>query len=106
MTKKKSDCDSISRLNPCALGVAFGLLWGLSLLLTAVIASCCTWGSYFMQVMSSIYIGYGTGFLGALAGFAWGIVDGFIGGFIFGWIYNLALGCKKCCCFCLFCKCK
>lgn len=91
------DSQSYAKLKPCAMGSAMGVLWGVSLFITALIAGCCgNWGGAFMSVMSSVYIGYDANFIGALAGLGWGLVDGFIGGFIFAWLYNLCCCCSKC----------
>lgn len=104
MTKSKAKSDNCSRLCPCGFGFAFGLLWGLSMLISAIIGGYYDWGGHFIKVMSSVYIGYDAGWIGALIGLGWGLVDGFIAGFLLAWFYNLALGCPKCCC--RLCKCK
>lgn len=98
--------NSYARLCPCAFGVAFGVLWSLSLVIMAVVSACCgDWGINFINLMSNIYIGYGTSFLGICAGLLWGLVDGFIAGFILAWLYNWVLGCSCAKCLCIKCKC-
>lgn len=96
-----------AKFNPCATGMAFGILWSLSLVMMAIMSACCgNWGGDFVKLMANLYIGYGTSFLGILAGLVWGFVDGFIGGFIFAWLYNKILDCNCSKCFCLRCKCR
>lgn len=72
-----------------ALGIAVGLVWGLSVML----------GTWWLLIMGSagetisklgkVYYGYTYSWGGAVIGFGWGFVDGFIGGFLIAWIYNL-----------------
>ena len=73
-----------------ALGVAFGLVWGLSILLG-------TWWLLFLGspgttigMLSKLYIGYSYSWGGAVIGFLWGFIDGFVCGFLVAWIYNIA----------------
>jgi hypothetical protein len=80
------------RLNITAMSMAFGLLWGVCILIVA--AANLTWPSYgqaFLQLCASIYPGYhpGTGIGSVVTGTIYALVDGVIGGAIFGWIYNL-----------------
>ena len=46
------------------------------------------WGKGIVEVMSSVYIGYSASFLGGIIGAVWGFADGLIGGAIFALIYN------------------
>jgi hypothetical protein len=73
-----------------ALGVALGLVWGLSVLL----------GTWWLVIIESagdtvgklhkFYLGYSVSWGGAIVGFVWGVIDGFIVGFLIAWIYNMA----------------
>lgn len=72
-----------------ALGIAFGLVWGLAVMLG-------TWWLLYkgspggtISTLGAFYIGYSYTFVGGIIGFIWGFVDGFICGFLVAWIYNL-----------------
>lgn len=95
---------SFAKLQPCAFGLAWGILWGLSLVVSVLLASCCNWGNGFINLLAGVYPGFGLGFFGALAGLFWGFVDGFVGGFLIAWLYNCCCKCGKCCSFS--CKCE
>lgn len=79
-------------LRKTALGISFGLLWGLTIL----------FGTWWLLVrgapgeviakLSSFYIGYSYSFLGSIIGFLWGFVDGFIGGVLIAGFYNFFCG--------------
>ena len=91
------------KLKPCAFAMSFGVLWSLSLVFCGVLAACCNYGGDFVNLMSSVYLGYDASFTGILAGAVWGFVDGAVGGFLLAWLYNFFSGCSKCCC--MKCKC-
>lgn len=46
------------------------------------------WGTAFVELLSSLYIGYKATFLGSIIGATWGFIDAGIGGAIVGWLYN------------------
>jgi uncharacterized membrane protein len=70
-----------------ALALTLAILWGASCLLVGWTASF-GWGSYFVDVLSSIYIGYKPGFIGGIAGAIWGFIDGGIWGAALAYLYN------------------
>lgn len=72
-----------------ALGVAFGLVWGLSILLGTWWLLIRDSQGEIVSKLSSFYIGYSYSWGGAIIGFLWGFVDGFVCGFIVAWIYNM-----------------
>jgi len=80
------------RFNLTALSVTAGLIWGGAILLVAL--ANLVWPAYgkaFLELVASIYPGYGAGgSLGqAVIGSLYGVVDGAVGGLVFGWLYNL-----------------
>ena len=79
---------SNAKLNILALGASLGIVWAAGLFVTGLFANPMGWGSEFVNVMGSIYIGYKTGFVGAIIGAVWGFIDMFVAGVVIGWIYN------------------
>lgn len=75
------------KLSINALGVAFGVLWAAYVFLCGI-AALMGWGVALVEALSSLYIGYGPSFVGALIGALWGFVDGYIAGVVIAWIYN------------------
>ena len=86
------DCICTARFVPVKLGLALGLLWGISLLCLAWIGSCCPYGHAFVQLFGSVYIGYTPTLMGGLIGLVWGFIDFFIFGCLIAWLYNCFLG--------------
>jgi hypothetical protein len=78
----------MSNLKPLALGVAIGVLWAVYMFILAIMAMF-GWGNAMVDIVASLYIGYGASIVGAVVGAVWGFVDGFILGFAVAWIYNL-----------------
>ncbi|NGX62116.1 MAG: hypothetical protein K940chlam9_01610 [Chlamydiae bacterium] len=78
-----------SKLNPCKLGLAAGVLWGLSLLFMTWISIYTGWGMYWLSQWMDVYVGYDVSIGGTFVGLLYGFVDGFVTFFIFGWLYNL-----------------
>ena len=87
-----------TKLHAPSLGFAFGILWGASLILLALLVMFWGWGTPLLDLFGSVYIGYKATFTGILLGAAWGFVDGFISGVVIAWLYNCCLWCwcKKC----------
>lgn len=77
-------------MNKCsvnALGIAIGVLWAIYVFFCGITAMF-GWGVALVQTLSSLYIGYGPTFVGAVIGAAWAFVDGYIAGVVIAWIYN------------------
>ena len=78
------------RLNVPAFGIAIGAVWGVCALLTAW-ASWPTGGKLFgplIELLHSVYPGYGAGFFGGILGLIWGFIDGLIMGAAVALVYN------------------
>ena len=89
--KKKFVAKAICRVCKCsprALGLSFGILWGLAVLLMGLAATYFGYGLNFDNVMFTIYPGFKLGVVGSIIGGLWGLVDGFIFGVLVGWLYN------------------
>jgi hypothetical protein len=80
----------MERLNKKGLAVALGTSWAICMLFAGW-ASIFGWGTKFVEVMSSIYIGYKPTFLGGIIGAVWGFIDGAIGGLIIAIVYNTVI---------------
>lgn len=77
------------RLRPVALGVSFGIVWGISLFLTTWLSYYTGYGKLFLEALAqSIYPGYVISPSGSFLALLYGFLDGLAGGFLIGWIYN------------------
>jgi len=75
-------------LDPKRLGVAGGILWGAVMFICTLLALFTGYSQEFLQLMASIYPGYGISFGGAFIGFIYGFIDAAIGLYILAWLYN------------------
>jgi len=82
------------KLNKTALGLSFGILWGVSVFLVTLWAFWRGSGEH-LVLLNTFYRGYSVTYLGALAGLVYGFVHGFIGGWILAWLYNCSAGSKS-----------
>ena len=79
------------KLDIKAFALAFGLIWGGSVLAVAVANQLWPgYGRLFLEVTASVYPGYqpGVGIASIITGALYGLVDGAIGGAVFAWLYN------------------
>ena len=84
----------MGKINIKAAALAFGISWGLLIMLTGWLAAS-GWGVDFVEIFASLYIGYSAGFFGGVIGFIWGFVDGAICGALVAAIYNIVVSAKK-----------
>jgi hypothetical protein len=75
------------KLSVKGLAVALGVSWA-ALVLFVGWVSIFGWGTKFVEVLSSVYIGYASTFVGGIIGAIWSFVDGAIGGLIIALVYN------------------
>jgi len=78
----------MAKLNVKAFGLAVGIVWGVGMFVLGIIAMAFGWGDRFIEILSSLYIGYKATFLGSIVGAVWGFIDAGIGGIIVAWLYN------------------
>ena len=78
----------MAKLNVKAFALAVGIVWGAAMFLLGILAMLCGWGAKFVEILSSLYIGYNATFLGSIIGAAWGFVDAGIGAAVVAWLYN------------------
>lgn len=77
-----------NKLDVKALGLAFGIMWGLGIFLLGLAAMLFGWGNEWVSLFSSGYLGFDATFPGSLIGGIWGFIDGLIGGIVLAWLYN------------------
>ncbi|MBW1982394.1 MAG: bacteriophage holin [Deltaproteobacteria bacterium] len=77
----------MEKLSVKGLAVGLGVSWA-TCMLFAGWASIFGWCTKFVEIMSSIYIGFKPSFLGGIIGAIWGFADGAIGGAIIAIVYN------------------
>jgi len=70
------------KLDALKAGLAFGIIWAVSLIILTMMVAGFNWGTKLLEVISSVYIGYEPSILGCLIGIIWGFIDGFIFGFL------------------------
>jgi len=79
------------KLSVKSLTITAGLFCGGCVLMTGLVnLAIPSYGTVFLQCVSSIYPGFhnSRSFVDVLVGMGYGLVDGAIGGAIFAWIYN------------------
>jgi len=75
------------KLSKRALGLAMGIVWGLTVFVATLWVSAWGGGEHFV-LLQQFYFGYSISFLGAVLGLIYGFINGFIWGWLFGWFYN------------------
>jgi len=78
------------KLNSKVLAITFSLLWGGCVLLLAVLNTIWpSYGTAFLDLVSSIYPGFHPGGLGAaIVGTLYALLDGAVFGLVLGWLHN------------------
>jgi len=85
------------KLSPVGLGLSFGVLWGISVLIMGLVAYYYTYGNAFVTTLANLYPGYAPSIRGSIQGAIIGFVDAFITGFLIAWLYN-RFSCCGCTC--------
>jgi hypothetical protein len=75
------------KLRARALGLAVGIVWGLTIFVATLWAVAEGRGTT-LVLLQAFYFGYSMSFGGAIVGLIWGVVDGFICGALVAWLYN------------------
>jgi uncharacterized membrane protein YdjX (TVP38/TMEM64 family) len=86
------------RLSPVGLGLAFGVLWGVCILMLGLIATYYAYGHDFVISLGNLYPGYTPSIKGSILGGIIAFIDAFIMGFLIGWLYNIFTRCSCACC--------
>jgi len=77
----------MSRLRAVPIALALGVTWGMGILLLGWV-SAAGWGAKFVEVLSSLYVGYASTFLGGVIGGLWAFGDAFLAGLVVAFLYN------------------
>lgn len=87
------------KLSACALGSAFGILSALFVLAIGLLAHFVHYGAAWVNVVSSVYVGFDATPLGVLIGGVWAFAQGYVFGFVLAYVYNAIVrrcNCKSC----------
>jgi len=79
------------KLDALKFGIATGIVWGVSVLLVAVIAGRTDFMLGFVTALGHYYIGEKPGLVGGLIGMIYGFFDAGIGAYLLALIYNAIL---------------
>ena len=77
----------MTRLKVVPMAMALGVTWGTGIMLLGWVAAA-GWGSKPVEVLSSLYLGYGPSFLGGVIGGLWAFGDAFLAGLLLAFFYN------------------
>jgi hypothetical protein len=80
------------KLQPKALALALGIVWGVILFLVTNINLLQGSQGEHLSRLSMIYVGYTFSFVGSIVGLVWGFVSMFIVGWFLAWLYNRFVG--------------
>src|SRR5579871_3138579 len=88
----------VAKLHIWSFGLAFGIVWGLSLLIIAWIGMKTGLGVPFVETIRTVYVGYSATAQGIIWGGVWGFTHMFVVGVILAAIYNFFVlcFCRKC----------
>ena len=82
-----------TKLSPVALGLAFGVLWGVSILVLGLLTHFGYEGTL-VASLRTMHVVYDLSIAGSFIAAFFGLIDGFIRGALLAWLYN----CFACCC--------
>jgi hypothetical protein len=78
----------MGKLDVMAWGLVLGCLWGLCILVLALVSKVTGRGRDVIQFIAKVYVGYGATVPGSFTGAVWGFIDGAISGMLIAWGYN------------------
>lgn len=82
-------------LGVISLGLAIGLTWAIAVFVLGMAAWLFEWGIVVAATLSSLYIGFGPSFVGAITGAVWGFVNGLVLGVLIALFYNRFLQSRR-----------
>ncbi|HII89154.1 TPA: hypothetical protein HA253_06170 [Candidatus Woesearchaeota archaeon] len=84
-------------LNPKALALALGGVWGAYVFLLGLILATAPGAKFFwvskefLGILATLYPGYAPTIQGSFIGLFWAFICGAVGGAVVAWLHNLAL---------------
>ena len=75
-------------LGVVSFGLAVGVTWAIFVFVLGLLAAFLDWGVEIASALSSLYLGYGPFFVGAIAGAVWAFVHGLVTGVLIALFYN------------------
>ncbi len=69
------------------LGLSLGLTWAAGVVFLGL-AGSVGWGRPLVDLLGSLYLGFGPSLGGSLIGGVWAFIDGAVGGIVIAWLYN------------------
>ncbi|MBN1684346.1 MAG: bacteriophage holin [Gammaproteobacteria bacterium] len=78
-----------ARLEVMSFAITAAIIWSIIVFAMAILSETVEYGLHFVQLFSTLYVGYHSSLLGGIVGAIWGLVDAFITCFAFAWLYNL-----------------
>jgi len=71
------------------LGLSGGILTGIFMFVTTLIALATEYGAEYLEHFVRLYPGFHVTVGGSLLGLVYGFITGFVGFFLLAWLYNL-----------------
>lgn len=84
----------MTRVRVIPMALALGATWGLGIMLLGWV-SATGWGTRLVYVLSGLYVGYASTFLGGVIGGLWAFSDAFLAGLLLTFFYNALTGEKR-----------
>lgn len=78
----------MAKLDAKAFALAVGILWSAGAFILGIASMMFNWGTSWLDLLSSCYIGYKPTLLGSIIGALWAFIDAGIGALIVAWLYN------------------
>jgi hypothetical protein len=96
---KKNKGEDIMKIYATKLGMAGGILWGVSLFCMTILCTYTGYGKPILDLIVAVYPGYEITLLGSLIGLVYGFIDCFLFFFLLAWLYNKMVSCcsSSCC---------
>ncbi|MFC1769255.1 bacteriophage holin [Nanoarchaeota archaeon] len=76
-------------LNKKAFALTAGIMWAACMFILTLVSLYTGYATGIMNALAGIYPGYTISLVGSIVGLVYGFIDAFIGLYIFAWLYNL-----------------